>query len=279
MTETRSPLRPGPIEHSRDLENDEAICLYAFAESRHAPKSSAAEIEERFQLHSVGSVAALISYVPIAEYCGVNGERNLADATWLAPQVRRHAELVDRTMQWSPVFPVPFGTFYKTIDNLTAFMKSHEETIAAFLNRVANKEEWELRAGAKFDDQELLDRLACNAWPDWQALSKGARYMRVCRDREALREFARANAAAVVRDYLATIQPLTASVCELAPRRQADSKAGEEIARYALLVDKANVTQLREHVHTTGASVEHVAIVLSGPWPPYSFRPALGPRD
>ena len=242
-------------------------------------QKSSAEIEERFQLHSVGSVAALIAYVPIAEYCGVNGERNLADAAWLAPRVRRHAELVDRTMQWSPVFPVPFGTFYKTIDSLTAFMKAHEETIAAFLNRVANKEEWELRAGAKFDDPELLDKLACDAWPDWRALSKGVRYMRVCRDREALLEFGRANAAAVVRDYLATIQPLTASVRELAPGRQLDPKAGEQIARYALLVDKTNVTQLREHVRTTGASVEHVAIVLSGPWPPFSFRPDLAPRD
>ena len=202
MTETQSPLRPGSIENSRALDRDDAICLYAFAQNRHAPKSPFAEIEEQLQLHRVGRLTALTAIVPIGEYCGVDGERNLADAAWLAPRVRRHAKLVNWTMQWSPVFPVPFGTFYKTFDSLTAFMKAHEETIVAFLNRVANKEEWELGAGAKFDDPELLDKLACNAWPDWRALSKGVRYMRSCRDREALLEFGRANAAAVVRDYL-----------------------------------------------------------------------------
>ena len=279
MTETQSPLRPGSIENSRALDRDDAICLYAFAQNRHAPKSPFAEIEEQLQLHRVGRLTALTAIVPIGEYCGVEGERNLADAAWLAPRVRRHAKLVNWTMQWSPVFPVPFGTFYKTFDSLTAFMKAHEETIVAFLNRVANKEEWELRAGAKLDDPELLDRLACNAWPDWRALSKGVRYMRSCRDREALLEFGRANAAAVVRDYLTKIQPLTASVRELAPGRQLDPKAGEPIARYALLVDKTNVTQLREHVRTTGAAVDHVTIALSGPWPPFSFRPDLAPRN
>ncbi len=279
MAEAQSPLRLESTEHSRALDNDDAICLYAFAQRRHAPESSPAEIEQRLQLHSQGSVAALIAIVPIAEYCGVDGERNLADVAWLAPRVRRHAELVNWTMQWSPVFPVPFGTFYKTLDSLTAFMRAHDETIVAFLNRVADKEEWEFRAGAKFDGPEFLDRLACNAWPDWRALSKGVRYMRVCRDREALLELGRANAAAVARDYLAKIQPLTASVRELVPGRQLDPKAGEPIARYALLVNKTNVPRLREYVRTIGASVDHVAIALSGPWPPFSFRPDLAPRN
>ncbi len=182
-------------------------------------------------------------------------------------------------MQWSPVFPIPFGTFYKTFDSLTAFMRVHEEAIFAFLSGVTDKEQWELLAGAKFDDPELLDRLACDAWPDWSALSKGVRYMRSCRDREALLAFGRANAAGVVRDYLAEIQPLTAAIRELAPGRRLDSKAGEPIARYALLVDKTNVPQLREYVRTKDASAAHVEIGLSGPWPPFSFRPNLGRVD
>jgi len=218
MADTQSPLRPGKAENSGSLDREGAICLYAFAHNRHAPESPVAEIEEQLQLHSVGRVAALSAIVSIGEYCGVDGERNLADAAWLAPRVRRHAELVNWTMQWSPVFPVPFGTFYKTFDSLTAFMRVHEETIVAFLDGVTDKEQWELLAGAKFDDPELLDRLACNAWPEWSALSKGVRYMRSCRDRDALLSFGRANAVAMVRAYIAEIRPLTAAVRELAPR-------------------------------------------------------------
>ena len=279
MAETQSPLLTAAVGESRALASDDAICVYAFAQNRPAPEYPAAEIGQRLQLHSVGSVAALIGVVSIGDYSGVDGERNLSDAAWLAPRVRRHAELVNWTMQWSPVFPVPFGTFYLTFASLTAFMYAHEETIVAFLNGVADKEEWELRAGARLDGPELLDRLACSAWPDWMALSKGVRYMRACRDREALLEYGRANAASAVRDYLAQIQPLTAAVRELASGRQLDPKAGEPITRYALLVDKTNVPRLREYVRTIGASVEHVTIALSGPWPPFSFRPDLSPGN
>ena len=103
--------------------------------------------------------------------------------------------------------------------------------------------------------------------------------MRLCRDRDAVLDFGRADAAAVVRDYVARLEPLTAAVRELAPGRNTDPKAGEPIARYALLVEKANTDKLREAVRAIGASAEHVAIALSGPLPPFSFRPDLAARN
>ncbi len=260
------------------LAEQDAICLYALARRCHAPAVPAADFEERLQLHGVGSIAAVIGIVPIAEYCGVDAERNLADVDWLAPRVRRHADLVNWTRQWSPVFPAPFGTFFKSFETLTEFLRAHERTIAAFFDRVADKDEWELRGAAKFDSPDLMDQLACKARPDWRSLPKGVRYMRLCRDREALLDFGRAEAAATVRDYVAKLQPLTAAVRELAPARNTNPKAGEPIARYALLVDKANTDKLRDAVHTIGGSAEHVGIVLSGPMPPFSFRPDLAAR-
>ncbi len=276
MTDLESLLRPDSMDA---LAEEDVICLYALARRRGTPEVPAADHEERIQLHGVGAVVAVIGIVPIAEYCGLEAERNLADAAWLAPRVRRHAELVTWTGQWSPVFPAPFGTFYKSFESLTEFLRAHEQTIVAFLDRVADRDEWELRAAAKFDSPELLDQLACKARPDWRALPKGVRYMRLCRDRETLLDFGRAEAAAIVRDYVAKLQPLTAAVCELSPGRNTDPKAGEPIARYALLVDKTNIDKLCDAVLAIGAAVEHVAIVLSGPLPPFSFRPDLTARN
>lgn len=273
LTEPHADRVPVPMAEQ------DAICLYALARRCPAPEFPVAEYEERLQLHGVGSFAAVIGIVPIAEYCGVDAERNLADVSWLAPRVRRHAELVNWTMAWSPVFPAPFGTFFKSFETLTDFLQAHGETISAFLDRVAGKEEWELRGAAKFDSPDLMDQLACKARPEWRALSKGVRYMRLCRDREALLDFGRADAATVVRDYVAQLQPLAAAVRELAPARNTDPAAGEPIARYALLVDKANADQLRESVCTIRASADHVAIALSGPMPPFSFRPDLAARN
>jgi hypothetical protein len=259
------------------LEGSEAICLFVFAQSDNVRKRPSEAVDERLILRRVGSIAALIGAVPISDYCGAAGERNLADAAWIAPRVRRHAELVECTMRLSPVFPIPFGTLYKSFDSLAAFMRAHEESIGGFLQRVADKEEWELRACARFDSPEILDRLACDAWPEWRALTKGVRYMRACRDRDALLDVGRAAAAARVREFVAELRPLAASVRQHDPGRRLDPGAGEPIARYAFLVERSNADEVRARVKeiAVGASRQNIGITLSGPWPPFSFRPDL----
>jgi hypothetical protein len=261
------------------LVSETAICLFAFAEGIDAlrPRPPDATLEQRLMLHRVGSIVALVGVIPILDYNGADSERHLSDIAWLAPRVRRHGELVAWMTQWSPVFPAPFGTLYSSLDNLTAFMRVHEATIAAFLHAVAGKEEWELRAVACFGSPEALDRLACDAWPDWRKLSKGARYMRLCRDKGALLDFGQAEAAAFVGDFVAQLRPLTSGARRLGPFRRPGPSGREPVARYALLIAKTGVAAIEDRIQETAAkaSSRHVAITLSGPWPPFSFRPDL----
>ncbi len=264
---------------SSGLTSETAICLFAFAECVDAlrPRLPDATLEQRLVLHCVKSVAALVGVIPIADYDGADSERRLSDIAWLAPRVRRHAELVAWMAQRSPVFPAPFGTLYSSLDNLTAFMHAHETAIAAFLCAVADKEEWELRAVAHFDDPDALDRLACDAWPDWRKLSKGSRYMRLCRDKNALLDYGRAEAAAFVGEFVAELRPLASDTRLLGLPRLPSADGQEPVARYALLVAKTGVAAIRDRVQEAAprASNRHVAIALSGPWPPFSFRPDL----
>jgi hypothetical protein len=261
--------------------NGEAICLFAFAKSNRAsePRLPDAIFEQRLILHRVGAVSALIGIVPVADYCGIDAERRLADIAWLAPRVRRHAALIEWAMHWSSVFPAPFGTLYVSLDSLTAFIHAYEAEIAEFLDAVAGKEEWELRASAHLDGAEFLDRLARGAWPDWRDLTPGKRYMRLCRDRNALIERGRAEAASLVCGLVAELQPLTAAVRHHEPGRRLEANGAELIARYALLVAKSEVPALQERVREAWARTSHghIAIALSGPWPPFSFRPDLKP--
>ncbi|WPP03075.1 GvpL/GvpF family gas vesicle protein [Methylocella tundrae] len=272
--ERNSAAAPPPIA------GEEVICLFAFAQydgalERRPPE---AVLERRLILHRVGSVAALIGVVPVADYCGADAERRLADVAWLAPRVRRHAALVDWAAQWSSVFPAPFGTLYESLDSLTAFTHAHVATIAEFLQAVAGKEEWELRGSARLDEAESLDRLARAAWPDWCELTPGKRYMRLCRDRNALIEQGRAEAGAFICAFVMDLKPLTATVrLHEANRRPNGADEPELIARYSLLVAKPDVAALQERVRDASARASHghVTIALSGPWPPFSFRPDL----
>jgi hypothetical protein len=263
----------------RVLESNEAVCLFAFVTgpSAHETLLPGDAREQRLMLHRVGSVVALTSIVPLTDYCGAEAERRLADITWLAPRVHQHATLVEWAMRSSPVFPAPFGTLYLSLDSLTAFMHAHEAQIADFLRTVAGKEEWELRASADLNGHEILEQLAGNLWPDWQALTKGTRYMRLCRDRSVLVEQGRAEAVALVHDFVVELQPLTAAVRPYGVRAMTEAGGLEPIARYALLVAKKDVTSLQESVQEAGnrAAHKHIGIALSGPWPPFSFRPNL----
>ncbi len=263
----------------RVLESNEAVCLFAFVTgpSAHETLLPGDAREQRLMLHRVGSVVALTSIVPLTDYCGAEAERRLADITWLAPRVHQHATLVEWAMRLSPVFPAPFGTLYLSLDSLTAFMHAHEAKIADFLRTVAGKEEWELRASADLIGHEILEQLAGNLWPDWQALTKGTRYMRLCRDRSVLVEQGRAEAVALVHDFVAELEPLTAAVHQHGVGGRTEVGGLEPIARYALLVAKKDVTSLQESVREAGnrAAHKHIGIALSGPWPPFSFRPNL----
>lgn len=271
-------FRDGSVS-SLGVASDSAIWLFAFAEhldvlQQHLPQAS---YERQLVLHRVGSVLALVGIVPNADYCGPNSESHLTDAAWLGARVRRHALLVEWVAQWSPVFPAPFGTLYSNLESLTAFMRAHEATIAAFLRDVADKEEWELRALAKFDGPDTMDQLACSAWPEWRNMSKGARYMRLCRDKSVLLDFGRAEAAALAHDFVEKLRPFTNDVRSLDLPRTTDQQGLEPIARYALLVARTESAKVGERVRelASQASPQHVAITLCGPWPPFSFRPNL----
>jgi hypothetical protein len=274
MAESGSPPLDVERVDSSDPPAETAVCLFAFGEVADALSPPEATLERRLLWRRVGSVTALVGLVPLLDYRGADGEGPSGDIAWLAPRARRHAELVAWMAQRSAVFPAPFATLYASLDSLTAFMRTHEATIAAFLRAVADKEEWELRAAAHFDDPGDLDRLACEAWPDWRNLSKGARYLRLCRDKRVLVDFGRAKAAAQVDALVAELGALTGEARSLAPSRAPDPDGGEPVARYALLVAKRDVAALQARVAQAAARAR-IAVKLSGPWPPFSFRPNL----
>ena len=259
--------------------SETAICLFAFIEDVSTLKRRLSEsaISQDLLLHRAGSVVALVGVAPISDFCGPEGELHLQDANWLAPRVRRHAEIVQLATLCAPVFPAPFATLYSNLASLDAFMRAHEATITDFFGRVANAEEWELRTVAQFNDPDALDRLACSAWPDWRGLTKGARYIRLCRDKSALIDIGRAHALALANDLVAQLSPLIKDVRRLEPTRASEPSASQPVARHALLVHKRDVEALKQRVEEISEAMAqaNVRFSLAGPWPPFSFRPNL----
>lgn len=227
-------------------------------------------------LHRAGPIAALIDIVPLSDYCGTDAALHLSDLAWLAPRTVHHAAVLRRAMDCSPVYPVPFATLFASCDTLTAFMRAHAGTIGEFFRTVNGAAEWELKASASVDSSDALEALARATWPDWAQLSPGTRYLRLCRDRPGLVTARRAAVQELAAGLAERLLPPAKSLRRLVLRPAADD-GGELVGSFALLVPlgDANALACRVEELADEAAGSGIALSLSGPWPPFSFRPDL----
>ncbi len=273
---------PGEVAPG-EIERGEAVYLYALIDGAAGFAEGTTEAggeSDRFTqpiLHRAGPIAALIGMVPLRDYCGAEAAHHLSDLAWLAPRTMHHAAVLRQAMQGSPVYPAPFATLFANLDSLGAFMLAHTHTLGEFFRGVAGKAEWELKASACLDDRAALEALARDACPGWAQLTPGTRYLRLCRDRPGLVAAGRALAQSVA-DQLAErlLPPATASRrLVLPPALENDS--GELVSRFALLVPLVDTGVLAQRVQQLAdeAAAQRIVLSLSGPWPPFSFRPDL----
>src|SRR5271165_6018562 len=145
---------------------DKAVYVYGFVDPiEPAQPLLSPATGGSLSLHRVGTIGAVIRHVPLAEFCGVEGERNLADPAWIMPRICHHEAVVESMMVSSSVFPARFATLYLDLESLTDFMRRHEKAIAGFLHQVAGQQEWALRVTVELDNLTTLDALALELWP------------------------------------------------------------------------------------------------------------------
>ncbi len=263
------------------LPTDRLVYVYAFVDAaRLGDLARLTDTGPALSLHRVGTIGAIVHQVPAAEFSGIDGERNLADPAWLMPRICRHEALVESAMQCSPVFPTGFATLYVSLDSLTGLMRRHEATIADFLRQVTGQQEWSLRLTAELGDPATLADLAAELWPGWSACPPGLRYLRLRQGRPALLQAARERAARQMPGIVDRLRDLVTAIRPLVPA--AARAAGEQyVETYALLVPVGQQAALRARVTELAAEPAplHPGAALSGPWPPYSFRPLLDGKE
>jgi Gas vesicle synthesis protein GvpL/GvpF len=227
-----------------------------------------------------GAVAALFSMVPLSEYRGSQAVRRLGDRDWLLRRTLAHGALLRAAMRSSPIYPVPFGTLFTSLESLGRFVRAHEERIGGFLRRVAGMEEWELKVEASFSSVAALEALARHIHPEWSGLPAGTAYMLFCRERPALLAAGFEEAERRAAKLVARFSP--AALHRLPPPASGGGGGDRYSARFALLMPAAQADALQKKVGRLAqeAAGGGLALALSGPWPPFSFRPDLpAPQD
>lgn len=173
--------------------------------------------------------------------CGeARDEAVTADALW------RHERAVEALMCDRDLLPVRYGTRFEGEDAVARAVSHRRADLVAALDRVRGAVELSVRVHGL--DEPKLEPVAAS----------GAEYLRARIGRDARRE----SAAMIVDEPLRRLA--RASV------RRAPGEA-TELLRVAYLVDRDEVEPFRSRVAELQASNSRLALLCTGPWPPYSF--------
>jgi hypothetical protein len=172
------------------------------------------------------------------------------DALWV------HERVVERIMADRAVLPMRFGTKLPDDEALRHVLAVREQEFLATLARVRGRVEVGLRA---------MQPLGAEPPPDDQ------RPQPVSPVATSGREYLEAklrNGRLVEREATALHEPLARLAVEV--RRQA-ARAPEELLRASYLIERAVLARFRGTVERLQRAHPGVAILCTGPWPPYSF--------
>jgi hypothetical protein len=228
----------------------------------------------------VQNLAAVWSPVPLEDFCGPEAEERLRDLTWIGPRVIRHQEVVAGVMRHSPVLPARFGTIFSSMANLEKVLQRHYDTIAGFLKRLTDQEEWAVkglldRPGAK---EKLFSLKLAREAASLEALSPGKRYFEEQRLRAACDQELHGWVQEVCREVWTDLRYYAAEARERRLlSREATGSDKDMVWNWALLMPRQAVGGFQALIQDVNAQYAERGLVLecTGPWPPYSFCPAL----
>ena len=172
------------------------------------------------------------------------------DALWA------HERVVERLMADRAVLPLRFGTKLPDEDAMRMTLAARREEFLATLDQVRGRVELGVRAMAK---PALETAPAAVAAP---TIASAARSGREYLLEKLAHGHRNEHEAAVLHEPLAAL-----AVASVRGRAQSE----DEVLRAAYLVDRVNVARFRATVERLQQQQPDVAVLCTGPWPPYSF--------
>lgn len=187
---------------------------------------------------------------------------------WLTAQLLAHERVVESFAAQTPIFPLGFGVLLADPLTLQAAIAPHTATLSAFFGRAAGRQEWSL----KFFIREQAAKRGQMA----QAARSGRDYLTA---RHAIPERIAAQEATgrtFVEQALTRLSPFFEEIVSN-KTGAAPAKDLRLLANIALLVPETAQTEFVEAIQALvqPADSEGMELTLTGPWPLYSFRPAI----
>jgi len=223
-----------------------------------------------------GSLAAVVSRVPLAALGAGAIQARLRDASWLEAMVRGHQRIVEAAHRAGAILPAKFGSVYAEQEDLIAALKEAHDALLARVERIAGCDEWGVRLYAHRPTMErragARDSIAQQLQQDIAAASPGRAYFLRRKLAAALIE---ATDQALGELAQAGYDCLAGYALAGQVSRRPDERRGPgeevEVLRATFLVSRTVGSAFEGAIHRFTGSGEGLRCEYSGPWAPYSF--------
>lgn len=258
-----------------------AIYLYCFASSAFLSTVEGVGVDgiNPVFLLPCMDIVAVCSFVCSHEFFGNMAENGTGDLARVGLLACRHEQVIERAMIYSPVLPLRFGTVFDSYASLQVRLKKHYEGIKLFLDMASGKDEWAVkaflnRAGAC----EQLSKEALAARGKETSMSPGALYLKERRMGALRKEAVNRSVEEICKSTGVELGRIASDVRVRKPLAgEALGGLKDMIVNWAFLVSKDIAPDFCACVRRANelCAVPGLAFEISGPWPPYSFRPCL----
>jgi hypothetical protein len=263
---------------------EQGLYLYCLAWSSHlaARQLQGSGLDDRNPLEVLvyRELAAVWSLVPLADFCGPEAAARLRDLTWIGPRVIRHQRAVTWVMQHSPVLPTRFGTIFSSAASLEGLLRHSHDAIVRFLESLKDREEWAVKGmlDRSVAKERLFSLKLAQEAAGLETLTPGKRYFQEQRLRSAGEQELSRRLAEMSRELWSDLRELATEVRERRLlSREVTGSERDMVLNWAFLVPEAAVPHFQARIEAANAryGAWGLGLEATGPWPPYSFCPAL----
>jgi hypothetical protein len=205
-----------------------------------------------------------VSSVPEAEFGEEALRSHLEDLVWLERTARQHDHVVQACSRLTTVAPLRLATIFADDESVLARLAALQTSALELLTELDGREEWGLKMYAQVPVE--------NAAPAGASESSGTAYLRRRQSEHAQRAAAAEHAA---RDAEAVCAALAEFAVRIRRHRPQDQRLTGDprpmVLNAAFLVDRDRGSDFRAAVAALASERLPDSVVLTGPWPAYSF--------
>jgi hypothetical protein len=210
-----------------------------------------------------GGLAGLVSTVDLAEFGQDALAAHLEDLAWLERTAREHDEIVQASARLTTTLPLRLATICTDDDSARDRLRRLGGRALALLDRLDGREEW----GVK-----LFATATAPPVPETAGAATGTAYLQQRRRQLVQRDVAADTAVRAADEVYTRLVGVAVDARRHRPQDQRLTGAPlPMVLNAAFLVDRDRFDDFRSAVAELAAARPPDSVVLTGPWPPYSF--------